>query len=509
MYKFISIVFLSLFIISCNSLQKERMVAMDDGMIEIAILQLNDVYEIGGVSGGRKGNLARVAYLYDQIKSQYPCHLMMLAGDFLNPSLINTLQYKGSRIQGRQMIETLNAIDLDLVTFGNHEFDLKIEDLQKRIDESNFIWLTSNLQQVCGSTNYPFYKTVAGKKQFFPETLQRRFIDSDGTEANVGLFSVTLHSNPTEYYQYFKADSCAHEAIVSLKIDNDILVGVTHQDIHDDTLLARNEPDIDLILGGHDHDNMLFNIGDAVVSKADANAKTVFLHILKYNTAQKSLQIESKLIPIDESIPSKSSVQNIIEKWDAILNNKLSELVQQPNKVIYFTKDPLDGRESSIRHQQTNLGSLITSAILSASEQNAQAAMVNSGSIRIDDQLYGEVTGVDIFRVLPFGGQIIEVNMKGSLLNGILRYSENYRGKGAYLQLANIEKSDDMWIISGHPIQNEDYYIIAMNDFLLKGYDIPFLKEENTGIKNIYRPINTSDQRFDIRVAIIEYLRTL
>jgi 2',3'-cyclic-nucleotide 2'-phosphodiesterase (5'-nucleotidase family) len=509
MFKYALIFFISIFLVSCQSIQKNRIADNDDGKIEIAILQMNDVYEISGVSGGAFGNLARVSHYYDQIKAQYPCHYMVLAGDFLNPSLINTIKYEGSRIQGRQMIETLNAMDLDLVTLGNHEFDLKMKDLQKRIDESDFTWITSNLQQICGSTSYPFYKTVKGKKQFFPETVQHKFKDKDGTEIKIGFFSVTLNSNPTDYYQYSNADSCAHEAIENLKNENEVVIGLTHLDIHDDTIMARNEPDLDLILGGHDHDNMKYQIGDVVVAKADANAKTVYLHILSFDKNTNSLDIESKLINIDAKIPAKPAVQKVIDKWEGILTNEIKSIIEKPNEIIYFANEPLDGRESSIRHKQTKLGDLICQALLEASSPEVSAAILNSGSVRIDDQLSGEITGIDIFRVLPFGGQIIEVDIKGSLLKGVLNYSEKHKGNGAYLQLANIEWKGNEWKIQEETIQDENYYRIAMNDFLIRGFDIPFLKAENEGIKNIYKPKSSAEKGYEIRVAIINYLKTL
>jgi 5'-nucleotidase/UDP-sugar diphosphatase len=509
MFKNIYSLILFTILVACNPAHHNRISSTDDGLIEIAFLQMNDVYEIGGVSGGRQGNLARVSYLYDQIKEEYPCHYMVLAGDFLNPSLINTLEYEGERIQGKQMIETLNAMDLDLVTLGNHEFDLDIDDLQKRIDESNFNWICTNLQQICGNTTYPFYKTVAGKKQFFPETMQISFEDKDGTTAQIGIFSATLASNPTDYYQYFDADSCIDNAIRSLKSSSDILIGLTHLDAHDDTLIARNKLDINLILGGHDHDNMIYRIGDVTVAKADANAKTVYLHILKFDKNSGELEIESELIPIDESVPSKASVQQVIDKWDDILNKELSSVIPHPEQVIYHTTIPLDGRESSIRHRQTSLGEIVTSAFHYVSKENAVAAIINSGSIRIDDQLTGDITGVDIFRVLPFGGKVVEANLKGSLIKGILRYSINHPGNGAFLQLYNITQKDKTWYIDGKPINDNDFYMIAMNDFLLKGYDIPFLTLENNGVESVYEPKEADDIRNDIRIVIIEYLKQL
>jgi outer membrane protein OmpA-like peptidoglycan-associated protein len=42
-------------------------------------------------------------------------------------SLERTIKVKGERISGKQMVEVMNAMEFDLVTFGNHEFDLKEE----------------------------------------------------------------------------------------------------------------------------------------------------------------------------------------------------------------------------------------------------------------------------------------------------------------------------------------------------------------------------------------------
>ena len=67
----------------------------DDGKIQVAILQLNDVYEIGGVDRGRAGDLSRVAHYYKNVQKQYPQSMMVMAGDFLNPSLIGTMRYDG------------------------------------------------------------------------------------------------------------------------------------------------------------------------------------------------------------------------------------------------------------------------------------------------------------------------------------------------------------------------------------------------------------------------------
>ena len=91
------------------------------GIVTVKFLQVNDVYEIAPLQGGKYGGMARVAYVRDSIKERNPNTFLFMAGDFLNPSLLGNLKKDGERIRGKQMVEVMNAMDFDLVTFGNHE----------------------------------------------------------------------------------------------------------------------------------------------------------------------------------------------------------------------------------------------------------------------------------------------------------------------------------------------------------------------------------------------------
>ncbi|MEL6250392.1 MAG: bifunctional metallophosphatase/5'-nucleotidase [Bacteroidota bacterium] len=508
---FISITILSLVFLSACNRKSAKALTGDDGKIEIAIVQINDVYEISGIDGGKVGNLARVAAFADSIRNKYPASMLMHAGDFLNPSLINTMKYEGERIKGRQMIEVLNAMDFDLVAFGNHEFDFDYEDLQARINESTFDWIATNISYNDGKQSVPFFKEVGDKREYIPAYKEYSFRDADGTNVKLGVFSATIDSNPKDYVNYSDADSLAFRVINQLKKEHEIIVGLTHLSMEEDIELAEKEQDIDLIIGGHEHDHRFKDVGEVRVAKADANAKTLYLHILSYDKKSKKLDIRSDLIPVDSRMKKSPKVAPIIEKWDKILNDGITQVIDDPYAVVYKSRQVLDGKESSIRHKQGRLGELITKSMMAAVKQYPDIGMVNSGSIRIDDELQGDVLGIDIFRTLPFGGSIIELDMKGSLLFGVLRYSENHTGTGAYLQYSGLSKNGEEWQVNGSPLDHDKYYRVVMNDFLLKGFDIPFLKETNKGIRNISMPgkNDKKDIRSDIRAVVIDYLEKL
>ncbi|MBC7686663.1 MAG: bifunctional metallophosphatase/5'-nucleotidase, partial [Aquabacterium sp.] len=98
----------------------------------ICILQLNDVYEIGPLNQGKVGGMARVATLVKQQEARYQT-FVVLAGDFVGPSVIGTTKINGQRVNGKHMVDIMNKTGVDLVTFGNHEFDIPDNDLQQRI----------------------------------------------------------------------------------------------------------------------------------------------------------------------------------------------------------------------------------------------------------------------------------------------------------------------------------------------------------------------------------------
>ena len=480
---------------------------VDDGKISFIFLQMNDVYEIAPLEGGKVGGLARVAQLRNQLKIENPNTFTFMAGDFLNPSLLGTVKYEGSRIRGRQMVEVMNAMGVDLVTFGNHEFDLSKNDLQQRLNESEFGWTSANVRQRVAGTTYPFYKEKDGIKEFAGDTHIIEAKDQDGTTVKIGFFGVLLPSNPTSYAAYTDMYEQSKRAYESLKGKADIIFGLTHVTFEQDKKIAELLSELPLIMGGHEHHNMLLEVGSTKIAKADANAKTVYVHRIDYDKKSRKYTLNSELVPINDETGEDEHVKKIVDKWGAILENEIKKIVDEPYEVILNTTEPLDGRDKPIRSTQTNLGKLITRSMAFAFNDEVDAALVNGGSIRIDDQLEGAITSIDIFRVLPFGGGILKVELKGSLLKEVLDYGRSRAGKGAYLQRYLVEEGEE-WMIKGAKLDPDKTYTIAVSDYLMKGFDIPILKPDHVGVVSVYTP-ERDEVGYDIRKTVIAYLKSL
>ena len=500
--QFLILLFINAILFSC----KENPA---DNEITFKFLQVNDVYEIAPLSGGEFGGMARVAHVSDSIKKENPNTFLFMAGDFLNPSLLGTIKIDGERIYGKQMIEVMNAMDFDLVTFGNHEFDLKENDLQKRLNESTFPWMSSNTRHVTGD-HTSFFKVQKEKDTIsVTDTYTMNLKGENGKEITIGFLGVTLPSNPKDYVFYGDMYDESERAYNEIKDKTAIVFGLTHLEVEQDTELLKRIPEIPLVMGGHEHNAMSVPVGNSKITKADANAKTIYIHTLVYNTKTKELVINSELFFIDENVASKPEVETIVNKWVSILELKIKEIIQDPNEVIFTASSPLDGTDSANRSIQTNLGDIITEAMAWSFNNDVDAALVNGGSIRIDDMLPNNLSSIDVFRILPFGGGVLKVDIKGSLLSDVLDYGKSKRGTGAYLQRYNItEGPQGEWLIGEELIDINKIYKIAFSDFLLKGYDIPFLTPDNEGVLNVYKPLE-DENAFDIRKAIILHLKSL
>lgn len=500
--KFIKSILYILFVTAILSCSK------DDGKIDFTFLQVNDVYEIAPIQGGKFGGMARVETVHKELIKENLNTMLVMAGDFLNPSLLGTVKYNGERIRGKQMVETMNAMNFDLVAFGNHEFDLSATDLQKRLNESNFSWLSANVFYKQGDSISLFYKEKNGKKESTDRTFIKEFSDKDGTKIKVGFISVCVPSNPKMFVKYTDLFEEAKRSYNELKEKVDVVFGLTHVTIAQDKKILEMLPNIPLIMGGHEHTNMLIPVGNSNVAKADANAKTAYIHRISFDKKTKKAIVKSELKEINSSVVSDVKVGKVVNKWQTILNTKIKDIIANPEEVIFTAKTPLDARDTPIRSIQTNMGDLITKSMSFAFDNKVDCALVNGGSIRIDDELEGNISSVDIFRVLPYGGSVLKVKLKGSLLTRVLDYGKNAAGTGAYLQRFNADFKNDTWLISGKTIQSKKVYTVAFSDYLLKGFDIPFLSDKNKEVLSIYKPKNV-EVASDIRKSVILYLKSL
>jgi len=418
-----------------------------------------------------------------------------LSGDLFSPSALGTAKVDGERLAGKQMVAAMNAFGLDYATFGNHEFDVKEAQFFQRLAESETTWFSANVFDPNGDALANISKHVI-------------FTVTDGANKSVkiGLFGVTLPSNPVPYVSYTDPFEAAKEQVAILKDEVDILIAVTHLSMAEDKQLAEMAPDIDLIVGGHEHENMIAWHGpnSIPITKADANARTAYIHEFEYNHDTNTYKITPRLQAITSDIPDDPEVAKVVDEWLDRAFDGFREQGFNPENRVTTTTEPLDGTEASVRNHPTRLTDLIAESML-VSATGTELAMFNGGAIRLDDTIPpGPITEYDVIRIMPFGNVIMSAEMTGSLLKRTLDQGVANAGAGGYLQLGNVTNNNGTWMINGKALNEGGSYQVSINDFLLTGKEknLDFLNPEDNP------DLTVKGEHDDMRQALIDQLQT-
>ena len=427
----------------------------DQAPTKVQLLLVNDVY-ILEPRGDGTGGLARVATLVRGFRREEPNTLFVLAGDTVSPSLLSTL------FRGRQMIEAWNLLDLDVATFGNHEFDWGPDVLRARMLESRFLWLSANVLD--RQTRRPF--GGAG-----------RWLRRDFGAVRVGMVGLTLPetqhtSNPGPEVSIEVLGPAARAAFEAMG-PVDLRIAVTHLELGGDRALADAVP-LHAILGGHDHDPMVVEQGGTLILKAGSDATNVGQ--VEFELACGAvLARRHRLIPVTVSIAEAPDVQRFVERYAALTEHEL-------DRPVFVAVAPLEARDGVVRRMAVPLGRFVAEAM--RERLDAEVTLLNSGSLRANRIfLPGPITRRDIRALLPFANTVVLLEIPGTALRAALEYSVSAlpQPAGRFLQTAGLRYAVDpkrppgarvgTVEVQGRPLDPGRPYRVAVPDFLARGGD--------------------------------------
>jgi 5'-nucleotidase len=422
----------------------------------VTILQLNDVYSTVPVDG--LGGLARVATLKRQLVDAGRMPLLLLAGDFLSSSVASAV------FQGEQMIAALNTAGVDMATLGNHELDFGVDVLIRRMAEAKFQWIVSNI--IDGTTGLP----IGGAAP--------RVVRTVGP-LKVGFFGLSETSGVTarDGNRLRAIDPLEAAAAQLAVLENegvDLIVALTHLSFAEDRELAERFPEIDLIVGGHEHFPIAAVEGRTLISKAGTEARFV-ARIDLARRAAGTVERFYELIPITGALADDPATAAVVASYESRLGSELEVVVGR-------TRVPLDGEEVRLRASETNLGSLVADAI--RAEAAAEIAIVNAGGIR-GNRIHapGPLTKRSLLELLPFGNVVCKLAVPGRVILAALNngVSGLPAADGRFPQVSGMSVRVDARAPPGSRIQEvrvngealdlDRVYTIAIPDFLYNGGD--------------------------------------
>jgi 5'-nucleotidase len=423
----------------------------------LTILQINDVYSTVPVDGA--GGLARVATIKHDLEAAGRRPFMMLAGDFLSSSVASTV------FKGEQMVAALNAAGLDLATLGNHEFDFGVDVLLQRMREARWQWVVSNVLD--RQTGEP----VGGAAPYVIRTFGALKVGFLG----LCLTTEGLPLDRIARLQLVDPGDAAAKYLPALKSAQvDVIVALTHLTFAEDRALAERFPEIDLIVGGHEHFPIAATVGRTFISKAGSEARWVArIDVNRRNASNVDRFYE--LLPVDASIKDDPRTAEVVASWESRLGTEM-------DRPVATTRVPLDAVTLTLRTSETNLGNLIADAM--RAEVGSDVAIVNSGGIR-GDRVYppGALTRRDLLQMHPFGNTVCKVAVTGRILlealnSGVARLpaaaGQFPQVSGMTLRIDSARPAGERVrevAINGTPLQLDRTYTLAVPDFVFRGGD--------------------------------------
>jgi 2',3'-cyclic-nucleotide 2'-phosphodiesterase (5'-nucleotidase family) len=373
--------------------------------------------------------------------------------------------------KGTQMIELMNAIGTDVAAPGNHEFDFGPGIAAQRIGEAKFPWLGANVLGTDG-------KPAAGMTDV--HTVKA----GDFTVGFFGLLDPQTEtlSSPGANIRFASVAETAAASVKKLQeMGADVIVALTHLDMATDIRLAREVDGIHAILGGHDHDPIVWLAGSVPILKAGYDAHHLGALDLSVEWVESRGRKKLQVIPAwrltsTAGIAPDPEIKAIVDKHNAKLDEDLNVPV---GKVAVL----LDSQRSSVRSGETNMGNLIADAMRAG--VGADIAITNGGGIR-GDRTYDAgtvLTRKDVLTELPFGNvtvllELSGADVKAALENGV---SQVEKGAGRFPQVSGMSFSYDPSAsagaridavkIGGKALDPAAMYRVATNDYMAGGGD--------------------------------------
>jgi len=433
---------------------RKPVLAQSDSEVRITILHVNDIYEIIPVSGGTLGGVARLATLKKQLLTENPNTFLTMGGDLHGPSGLGEAMVNGEKLAGEQNVATMNKVGVDYFTYGDHEFDIYTgEQHTRRLQEAEFTTVSSNVFDANGD---PLFGAIVN--DIFTVA------NPAGDTVSIGLFALSEPIPRSEIeITYVDHTDAATEQVAELAAQVDILIALTHFTVSVDVETAQSFPQIDLIVGGDDHENMKEEPGAglAPIYKADSNARSAWIIDLYYDTATDTLRIEDQNVVITDVLADDPDVLAEVNKWKEIAFDAFRADGIEPTEVVAVPTVDLDGFADSIRNGPTELTKLMVEGIQATATDPALSFMF-SALIRTDDLIPagGDFTMYDVIRTFPNNFDIVSIDIPGAGLEFVLNFGEQSAGTGQYiLRSQNVTQDNDgNWLIDGEPLVAEQTY---------------------------------------------------
>lgn len=379
------------------------------------------------VNGKQKevGGFARIKTLIDEKKKENPDTLILDGGDFSMGTLIQTV-YTTEAAELRM----LGYLGCDVTTFGNHEFDYRSGGLADMLKTAKNSGETVPKLVVCNVDWDAMEKEGLSKGQKQIKSAFETYgvkdyvvIQKGGVKiAVLGVFGKdALECAPTCELEFKDPVESAKNTVeeIKKKEDVDMIACVSHsgtwedEKVSEDETLAKEVPDIDLIISGHTHTQLDEPIrhGNTYIVSCGEYGRNLGSISMTQKKDKRWKMNTYKLIPVTKNVKSDQAAQKQIDKFmDTVDTNYLVNFGYTKDQVLAENDIKFNSLgEMETKHEELNLGDIISDAYVYAVENSegydgrpVDVAVVPSGTVR-DTYTKGDITVEKVYNSFSLG----------------------------------------------------------------------------------------------------------
>lgn len=371
------------------------------------------------------GGFAKIKTLIHEQKEKNPETLLLDGGDFSMGTLIQVMYEEEA-----SELRMLGELGIDVTTFGNHEFDYRSEGLANMLSSAAKSGDALPSMVVC-NVDWESMETegLTEEQKLLRDSFENFgvkdyvVVEKNGVKiAITGVFGedcfacaptcVLLFKNPVE---------AVRETVKKIQAEEeaDMIVCVSHsgtwedEDKSEDEILAKNVPELDLIISGHTHTKLEEPIvhGDTYIVSAGEYGKNLGNLSMTQKTNGRWQMESYELIPVTEEIEDDEKTQEKIDTFMSAVDSKYLKQFGYTRGQVLCTNEIefVSNSDTEEFHTEQNLGSIMADAYTYAVEhantgdQNpVDVAIVPSGTIR-DTYTKGNVTAEQVFNSFSLG----------------------------------------------------------------------------------------------------------
>ena len=379
------------------------------------------------VNGEKKeaGGFAKLKTLIDEHKKVNPDTLVLDGGDFSMGTLIQTV-YDTEAAELRM----LGQIGCDVTTLGNHEFDYQSKGLADMLNAAKNSGDTVPSLVLCNVDWDAMEEAGLSEDQKQIQAAFEKYQVKDYVVVQKGNIKIAvlgvfgkdaLVCAPTCELVWKDPVKAAKQTVEKIKKKEkvDMIACVSHSgtwddaDKSEDEILAKEVPDIDLIISGHTHSQLDKPIqhGNTYIVSCGEYGKNLGTISMTQKDDGRWKATSYELIPVsDEVNPDETTQAKIDALMDTVDINYLAKFGYTRKEVLAENDiefNSLD--EMSTKHEELNLGDIISDAYVYAVENSdnydgdpVDVAVVPSGTVR-DTYAKGEITVESVYDSFSLG----------------------------------------------------------------------------------------------------------